>query len=85
MTKWKYGYIIANIRGSEKRGLLTVPISDASLVSKIKMDGDITAWDKVKEFGLDGWELVSVAPITENTAEASYTASLLYTFKKQID
>lgn len=85
MTKWKYAYIIADIRGSVKRGLFDFPVSDVSLISQKIMNGEITAWEKVKEFGLDEWELISVTPIAQIIGETSLTESLLYTFKKPIE
>ena len=37
-----------------------------------------TAWDELRALAADGWELVSVVPITNQ----GFTTYLLYTFKR---
>jgi hypothetical protein len=47
-----------------------------------KRKDDTTVWDTIKDYGKDGWELVSVTPIEDGGGYISYTQYLLYTFKK---
>ena len=80
---WEYNIYSVYIRNG--KGLLSFGSSDPSLVWKNKNQQGKTGWDELINYGKNGWELVSVTPITENATEASYTSYLVYTFKRPIE
>lgn len=79
-TRWEYNAVQVFIRTA---GL--VPQTDPSLVWTRKDKNGGTYWDSIQDLGADGWELVSVTAVTENTSSSSYTNYLLYTFKRPLD
>lgn len=48
----------------------------------VKNDEGKTDYDKIKEYGLQGWELVSATPVSYSSGE---TNEILFTFKRQIE
>jgi len=80
MTKWKYTTVYGGIR----KGVLMASSEPSEIWGRKDKSGK-SVWDSIEEYGEEGWELVSVTPITENTGDSSYTNYLLYTFKKPIE
>ncbi len=77
MTQWELTTLFAYI---DTGGRLSVNI-DPSAVWTVKGKDGKTSWDKLVAMANEGWELVSVTPISASTS-AAYTSYLLYTFKR---
>lgn len=81
MTIWEYHSIVGQIRVWPKgvKGVIKDPFTASSEIWTRKDESGKTIWDTIKEYGKEGWELVSVTPIAEFHG---CTIELLYTFKK---
>jgi hypothetical protein len=78
--KWEYNTIkVYIIRKGLKGG------SDPSMVWTEKDKEGKTTWDSIKDLGKNGYELVSVTPITDRGIQSSHTTFLVYTFKRPIE
>ena len=78
-TRWQLWSHVVSIT---KANFRTVTV-DPAHVWTIKDKEGRTEWDKLQQFAADGWELVSVTPITTTTT-TSYTSTLLYSFKRPL-
>ena len=80
--KWEYTAVTTNIRDSKGKKVYSRAVQ--RFRQKKSKDGK-TTWDNIINLGEEGWELVSVTPITGNNADWSYTTYLVYTFKRPIE
>ena len=78
MTKWEFACYItssfSSFGGSNPNDVWN---------KKDKKTG-LTQWDEIGNYGLKGWELVSVTPISSTAIgiRGGLTTQLLYTFKR---
>ncbi len=76
MTQWELNTYHVNI------GMSTFnPTPSFVWTEKNKKTGK-TAWDDLTAMAADGWELVSVTPISGSNSGLSFTTYLVYTFKR---
>ncbi|SHL20378.1 protein of unknown function [Anaerocolumna jejuensis DSM 15929] len=55
-------------------------------ILKISMDLNDNDEIEVNNFGKEGWEIVSVTPITNSiVGGGSYTSSVIFTFKRELE
>ncbi len=77
MKKWEYAMRVDYIK------------SDAcSLWNKSNTnDEGKTSYDQIKDMGKNGWEMINVTPIVDTNTPGglTYTNSLLFTFKREIE
>jgi hypothetical protein len=66
-----------------KSGFIGPSTVDPRFIWKEKDKDGQSEWDKLKQLASEGWELVSVTPITTAPA-SSQTFTLLYTFKRPV-
>jgi hypothetical protein len=80
VTRWELKSEAVNIVKSGFVGPSTV---DPSFMWTEKDKQGHTQWEKLQKFAAEGWELVSVTPVTTAPA-SSQTFTLLYTFKRPL-
>lgn len=80
ITRWELKMRTVDITEFSLLGVTTV---DPKLVWKGKDKEGRSDWDKLKGLAAEGWELVSVTPITV-APNSGQTFTLLYTFKRPL-
>jgi hypothetical protein len=66
-----------------KSGFVSPPTVDPSFMWTEKDKQGHTQWENLQKLAAEGWELVSVTPIT-TAPNHSQTFTLLYTFKRPL-
>ncbi len=79
VTRWKLWSHVVDI---SKSNFATTEVNPDFIWTRKDKEGR-TEWDKLNQFANDGWELVSVAPIT-TALGSGQTYLLLYTFKRPV-
>jgi len=80
MQNWKYHFYYTSIV-DEGLGCGT----SVEWIWKKHKDQQSPAMDDIQKIGTDGWELISVTPISTMAGNAGQTREILFTFKKPID
>ena len=79
VTRWQLRSHVVDI---SKYNFAVTEVNPAFVWTRKDKEGR-TEWNKLNQFANDGWELVSVTPITTAPA-SSQTFLLLYTFKRPV-
>jgi hypothetical protein len=77
VTRWQ---LLPHVVSIAKANFATVEVDPAFVWTRKDKEGR-TEWEKLNQFAADGWELVSVTPITTSPV-GSQMNFLLYTFKR---
>ena len=83
MQKWDYNFYVTSIQQEERVSFN----STASMVWTKRKNETVTAMDEIRKMGIEGWELVSVTPVSTSTGSdfAGVTREILFTFKRPVD
>lgn len=78
MQKWKYHFYYTSIE-------IDSMTSSTTMIWNKRENQQSPAVDDIQNLGTDGWELISVTPISTAAGRPGQTREILFTFKKPID
>lgn len=83
MQKWKYNFCYAQIENED----LFTPNSNVTWIWTKRRNQTETAMAVIQRMGKEGWELVSVTPVSTTWGDnnSGLTRQILFTFKMPID
>ncbi len=77
MDQWSYNILVVD---------LVAPKPTAAKMWEVRGPDGLTDWDRLQKMGSDGWELVSVTPVTGGWGVSGMvvTTQMVFTFRRKV-